>query len=45
MASDPLDDYLEEKEKSGAARESADMEAFQSWQTKPTKRNLSSLLR
>jgi DNA-directed RNA polymerase specialized sigma subunit len=43
--SDPIDDYLEDKEKLADARESADMEAFHAWKADPNKQNTSTLLK
>lgn len=44
MANDPVDEYLEAKTAS-ADRNAKDMHVFQQWKSKPTKQNLSTLLR
>lgn len=43
--SNPVDDYVDEKSKTAAAREKADMDAFDAWKKNPSKRNTSNLLR
>jgi len=45
MTIDPVEDYFEEKEKSAAARNTEDLQVYGKWKTKPTKRNLGSLLK
>lgn len=43
--SDPLSEYLEDKDKVAEARTSADMEAFHAWKSDPNKKNTSTLLK
>lgn len=45
MSDNPLDDYIHEKEKVAAARNAADMAAFDTWQQDPNKKNTSDLLK
>lgn len=45
MSDNPVDAYLEEKQKLAAASTALDMKAYDSWKTRPTKRNMRSLLK